>query len=97
MLYRYIFPIAKSTFNIVFFVFVFLHPHFSDIHIVVSWRNIVLTNHTSMECSFIQLSDVVNLNKNLFSINLHSKKMTLMINFVVQGHILEFGSPSTPI
>ncbi len=35
----------------------FLHPQIPDFQIVVSQANIVITNHTSMEILFIQLSD----------------------------------------
>ncbi len=35
---------------------IFLHPQIPDFQIVVSRPNIVLTNHTSMESLFIQLS-----------------------------------------
>ncbi len=40
-------------------IWIFLHPQIPDFQIVVSRPNIVLSNHTSMERLFIQLSDDV--------------------------------------
>uniref|UniRef100_A0A673MT34 Catalase n=1 Tax=Sinocyclocheilus rhinocerous TaxID=307959 RepID=A0A673MT34_9TELE len=40
-----------------YIVLIFLHPQIPDFQIVVSRPDIVLTNHTSMESVFIQLSD----------------------------------------
>ncbi len=49
-----------TTLKVIFSIFrFFLHPQIPDFQIVVSQPNIVLTNHTSMESLFIQLSDDV--------------------------------------
>ncbi len=57
-----------------------MHPQIPDFQIVISGPNTVLSEkNASMESLFVQLSDDI-----YISI---LKKLTLMIGFVVQGHI----------
>ncbi len=61
----------------------FLHPQIRNFKIVVSWPNIVVINHTSMESFKLIYS--------AFRWRIHfNKKKILMNGFVVHGHILEW-------
>ncbi len=57
-------------------ILILFHPQIPDFEIVVYFP--ILTNHTSMESLFIQLSDYIEI--------LILKMLTLMTGFVVQGH-----------